>query len=502
MLITPVVGVQVGGDVGVNLNDQLGAPPPPRRLVVFAGQSNALGLGVASGITNYPGIASTFAAVQFVEQSTILVDPLSLTTDGPRDLGPRTKVVASQAIGTCGVELSMMRDLAASGISGTWFGAKQAIDGSGLENNWANPAWPTTGGSMLTQFTAFIQEQLTRWSATLAGIVWIQGEADSGESPDAANYKTNLTSFFASLRASFGAFPVVINRLSSNYFAQSLNTVRSLQESWVAEDGNAAIVYADDLAFRDTAHFTDDAYSTLGSRLATALISRINLSSAPANPTWKAGGQVVIATSAQSLTPVWPAHQAGDIGFLILSGLGVNNYTLSTPSGFVEVTGSPQKDATVSTSSRLQVWWCRASSSAMAPPVIADAASDDAKVAAIVVIRGAAASGNPWDVTAGDAPAAAGTAITFPGVTTTVANTLIMNILAHRVDSDAAQVSGWANADLTGLTEHFDYDSITSLGYGIAIATGVKAAAGAVSGTTATLATSATQARLTIAVKP
>ena len=102
----------------------------------------------------------------------------------------------------------------------------------------------------------------------------------------------------------------------------------------------------------------------------------------------------------------------------------------------------------------------------MASPVVADAASDDAKVAMIVVVKGAVASGNPWDVTSGDAPAAAGTAITFPGVTTTVANTLIMNILAHRVDSANAQVSGWVNADLTDLTEHVAYDVITSLGYG------------------------------------
>lgn len=499
MRVGIAAGLAVGPSCGIEATG--GTAATPKRLVVIAGQSNALGLGVAASVTNYPGIATAYPAVQFVERSSVLSDPLTWTTDALRDLSPRTMTVASQVAGTMGVELSMGRFLQENS-NAEWYLAKTAIDGSGLANNWSNPAWPTSGGSLLSQFSAWISAQEAATGAGLAAIVWIQGEADSGESPDATDYQANLSSFFTSLRATHGPFAVVLNRLSSNYFGQSLNSVRSLQESWVATDSKAAIVYADDLAFRDTAHFTDDSYVTLGLRLAQKVLDVLDGAAVPAIPRWKAGGQVVVATSAQSLTPVWPAHQAGDIGFMILSGLGVNAYTLSTPAGFAAVTGSPQKDSGVSTSARLQVWWCRATSSAMASPVIADAASDDAKVAAIVVIKGAAGTGNPWDVTAGSAPAATGTAVSFPGVTTTVANTLIMNILAHRIDASAAQVSGWTNADLTDLTEHMDYDNLTSLGYGFAVATGVKATAGAVSGTTATLATTATQAMLTIAVKP
>jgi hypothetical protein len=498
------VGIAAGLSVGLACGIEAtgGTAAIPKRLVVIAGQSNALGLGVAASVTNYPGIADAYPAVQFVERSSVLSDPLSWTTDALRDLSPRTITVASQVAGTMGVELSLGRTLDATG-SAEWYLAKSAIDGSGLENNWNNPAWPATGGSLLSQFSAWITSIEAATGSTLAAIVWIQGEADSTESPDTANYGTNLSSFFSALRATHGNFGVVLNRLSSNYSpGGGRYEVRSWQESWVATDSKAAIVYADDLAFRDTAHFSDDSYATLGIRLASAVMDVIDGPAPVANPRWKAAGIPVIATSAQTLTPTWPAHEAGDIGFLILSGLGVNAYTLSTAAGFAAVTDSPQKDTGVSTSSRLQVWWCRASSSAMASPVVADAASDDAKIAMIVVVKGAASSGDPWDVTAGDAPAAAGTAITFPGVTTTVGNTLIMNILAHRVDSADAQVSGWANADLTDLTEHVDYDVITSLGYGLAVATGVKAAAGAVTGTTATLANSATQARLTIAVKP
>jgi hypothetical protein len=474
----------------------------PKRMVLLCGQSNCTGYGVAASVTNYPGIATAYSAVQYIEQSSILVNPPTWTTDGPRDLSPRTITVASHVAGTFGPELSMGRYLEENS-HGEWFIAKMGIDTSGLENNWNNPAWPSSGGALKTQLTTFAAAQLASWGAELAAIVWVQGETDAGESPDAANYQANLAAFFGDVRTTLGvSCPIILNRMSSSYAVLQGGTVRSHQESFVNTDGNAGIVYADDLLFRDTVHFADDDYVTLGLRLAAKVLEVIDGAAAPAHPTWKGAGIPVFATSAQTLTPTWPAHEADDIGLMVLSGIGLNTYTLSTAAGFVAVPDSPQWNSGTNNNARLQVWWCRATSSAMAAPTIADVASDDAKMAAIVVIKGAATSGNPWDVTAGDNIGTASTSVTFPSDTTTVDNTLIVNLMAYRLDLLGAQVSGWTNADLTELTEHFDLATATGGGAGIAIATGVKATAGAFAGTTATLATSATQARLTIAIKP
>jgi hypothetical protein len=375
-----------------------------------------------------------------------------------------------------------------------------AISGSGLENNWVNPAYPSAGPSLYNQFVTFIQARMAQFEATeLAAIVWIQGEADCGESPDADNYRTNLTTFFTNLRSVFGNFAIVLNRVTSRYDpAGGASPVRSHQEAFAALTSNTGIVYCDDLGMRDAAHFTDDGYATLGVRFAASVLATVN-ATAPASPRWLAAGPAIVAGSAQSLTPAWPAgHQAGDRAYLILSGLGTNNYTLATAAGFTEIADSPQRDPGNSLNARLHVWECVATSSAQAAPTIADVASDDAKMAVIVVVRG----GSSLAATAGSALGTAATAASAPGLTTTSANNLVVHILAPRIDSASSQADAWANASLTGVTEQMDLSTLTGAGYGVSIATGYKAAAGAVSAASATLATASTQAAITLAIAP
>lgn len=502
MAIGPRIGLAIGAAAGVACGpgaDELGgAPAPAKRLVIIAGQSNALGLGVADDASNYEGIADAYSAVQYIEKSGTLSDPPVFVTDGPRDLAPRTKTVAGQVAGTFGVELSMGRYLAENS-SDTWFVAKMAIDSSSLEDEWLNASYPSTPPALYDQFETFISDQLTAFDAELAAIVWIQGETDANEA-DAANYLTNLNTFVGGLRSTFGAdFKFVLNRLSSNYSAGSLNVVRSHQHAYVAaNEDDAGIVFADDLPFRDGAHFTDDAYVTLGLRFGAEILRSI-AGSVPAAPRIVGIGAPVFASSVQSASPTWPpGHQSGDRAYMILGGLGANAYTLSAAEGFSQVADSPQKDGGSALNARLQVWECVATGSSMATPTIADAASDDAKMALIVVVRGSSGI----DVTSGDAIGSGDTAVSVPGDTTTGPNRTILSIVAHRIDSASPQVSAWENADLADVTEHVDIATTTGVGVGIGVATGVKAAAGDYGATTATLAASSTQARLSIALKP
>lgn len=219
-------------------------------------------------------------------------------------------------------------------------------------------------------------------------------------------------------------------------------------------------------------------------------------------PTFQSVGASAVGTSAQAVSPAWPAHQAGDIGLLVLSSMGGNAHTLSVPAGFAEVTNSPQWASGVNANARLHVWWCRATSAAMATPTVADSALDDAKIAVIATFRGCKATGNPWDVTAGDATGVASTSVTIPGATTTGGSRLVVAICAHKIDSAAAQFSAWASADLASFVEIVDVSMLTGAGGGLGLAAGSKVASGAYSAMTATLAAASTQARLSLALSP
>lgn len=215
--------------------------------------------------------------------------------------------------------------------------------------------------------------------------------------------------------------------------------------------------------------------------------------------TFQAAGTAVGAKA--PVSPAWPAHQANDIALLFVESSGGEPATLSTSAGFVQVTGSPQATGTTTNGTRITVFWARATSAAMATPTVADPGSH--VYAQILTYRGAVASGNPWDVTGGGFKAAATTSVTLTGVTTTVANTLVVQAVARDNNSAAAAFSAQTNAALTGIIERSDAGTSTgtSKGGGFGVWDGTKATAGTTGSTTATV-TSSINAFLTIALAP
>ena len=219
-----------------------------------------------------------------------------------------------------------------------------------------------------------------------------------------------------------------------------------------------------------------------------------------AAPVFQALGALSSGTAA--ITVAWPVHAINDIALLVVESAN-EAISLSTPAGFVEVTGSPQGTGTAAavTATRLAVFWCRATSTTMASPVVAD--PGDHAEAYIITFRGCKTSGNPWNTTAGDVLAAASTACTIPGGTTSVAECLVVAIVATGSDVATGRASAWANASLVSITERADlYDSTASNGGGISVAEGVKLVAGAYSASTCTLSTSFVQGRLSVALEP
>jgi hypothetical protein len=193
-----------------------------------------------------------------------------------------------------------------------------------------------------------------------------------------------------------------------------------------------------------------------------------------------------------------PGTRLNDILLLFVESA---NEAVSAPAGWTATADSPQGTGTGggTTATRLSVFWKRATATETAPTVTDPG---DHAIAQILAFRGCVDSGNPWDVTSGDVAAAATTAVSIPGDTTTVVNCLVVLAVSNATDTATPQTSGYANADLVNLTERTDRNSTQGNGGGFAVITGEKAAIGAYGATTATLATSSVQGRISIALKP
>lgn len=199
-----------------------------------------------------------------------------------------------------------------------------------------------------------------------------------------------------------------------------------------------------------------------------------------------------------AIIPALPAGiQPGDILLLPVESA---NEAVATPTDWGAVADSPQGTGTGggTTATRLTALWKRATAIESAP-TIAD--PGDHAIGQILAFRGCIATGNPWDVTSGDTGGSS-TAVSIPGDTTTVPNTLVVVAVAHQTDTLTPQVSAFTNADLANLTEITDIATDQGNGGGFAVATGQKAAAGPYGATAATLANASVQGRMSIALKP
>jgi hypothetical protein len=201
-----------------------------------------------------------------------------------------------------------------------------------------------------------------------------------------------------------------------------------------------------------------------------------------------------VATGTTTITPAFPAGiTAGDALFTICGSVGGQNYTL--PSGWAHVTGSPVVQGT---NTQLTVIW-RSYDGVFTAPALTGTV--DHSIGRMIAVRGVPTTGNPWDVVATAVEAVSDTSASWPGVTTTVASTLILEICATSADISSAQISALTNGNYTSITEQIDNATLTGNGGVIICYSGVKATAGATGASTATLTTAGFKALMTLAVK-
>lgn len=194
-----------------------------------------------------------------------------------------------------------------------------------------------------------------------------------------------------------------------------------------------------------------------------------------------------VGTVASGTGAISPGLPAGTVyADLLVMFLETANGAAISAAGWTQAPGSPQDEATDLT--RLTVLWRWAEGTS---PATTTSDSGNHQIGRIIGFSGCAPWDNvsPFSATAGSTSSTSSTSATVPGVTTSVANQLLIYAIGITRDiSSTAEFSGWTNAALTSVTEQIDNATTSGTGGGIGVATGFLASPGAAGNMTATLA--------------
>jgi hypothetical protein len=190
-----------------------------------------------------------------------------------------------------------------------------------------------------------------------------------------------------------------------------------------------------------------------------------------------------------NVTPQIPTVESGASDYfplLLAHAAGGQPINLGTANGFSELANSPSATGAGTAGVRLSAFG-NSSGAGGANPVITDPGDHCGALIALVWHPG----GLPVvDATAADQKASASTSFSISGVTTTVADALVLAISGRDTDSAGAAYGGVTNANLTGLAELFDAGTTQGNGGGLGIFAGIKATAGSTGATTGTVSNS------------
>lgn len=210
---------------------------------------------------------------------------------------------------------------------------------------------------------------------------------------------------------------------------------------------------------------------------------------------------VGVGAEASGMGAITPAFHASTTVDDIMIGIGesVGNEAYTVPTGWAHVTGSP---VNVDTSTRLTVIWRRFVGGDTAPSW---GDSGNHNIGRIITIRGVKTSGNPWNATpVTGQETLANTSAEFPTLTTTVADCLILFIIATGRDLGTTANLGalTGGTGLTNVTERMDNWTALGTGGGFGMITADKASAGTIGSPTATMGSTDSKALLTLALEP
>ncbi len=254
------------------------------RVYLLGGQSNGNGRGDASQLTAPLNTAQTdvrfyWHRTQSVSNVGHLIEDTWIDLNSGSGHGQTTPVYAREF----GSELSFGRAMADAYPTANIAIIKYTEGGTNLYSQWS------ATGTQYTTFKTTVQTALAALTTAgdtyeLGGMIWCQGESDTGGS-NADNYQTNLTSLVNRVRQDVFAganAPFVLSGLSDSQYGTTITTVgtgaykvRQAQEAVATAMVQVGFVDTDGFPVRpsDTIHFNHTAQISLGQGFAAQMIT-------------------------------------------------------------------------------------------------------------------------------------------------------------------------------------------------------------------------------------
>jgi Carbohydrate esterase, sialic acid-specific acetylesterase len=232
-----------------SLSTLLAQPPSDLQLFLLTGQSNMAGRGVVEAQDKEP-IPRVYVLTKDLEWKPA-VDPLHF--DKPDIVG-------------VGLARSFARELAKANPPASIGLIPSAFGGTSLEE------WKP-GGKLYND--AVTRARAAMKSGKLRGILWHQGEADSGKEEDARSYRERWTKVIGSLREDLNAanVPVMVGQLGEFYAGAFARTVDEQLAIIPLQVPKTAFVSSAGLkAKSDNVHFDSPSLREFGRRYAHAFL--------------------------------------------------------------------------------------------------------------------------------------------------------------------------------------------------------------------------------------
>jgi hypothetical protein len=199
--------------------------------------------------------------------------------------------------------------------------------------------------------------------------------------------------------------------------------------------------------------------------------------------------------------PLPNSYKKWDIA--VLAYEHANQPLSAAPTGWTAITSGSGGTAGATTAIGLQLYWKRlTASTGMTGATVTVPAGADHGYARIFTFEFCVVTGTPYDTPAVTNDTVSNTTVSWPSVTTTVANACVALFSGNNRDAISQAMGVPTNAALTGISENTDDLDNTGNGGGVSVATGTKTAAGATGTSSATATAAQQETTITVAFKP
>jgi hypothetical protein len=393
-----------------------------------------------------------------------------------------------------------------------------AISGSSLRRaRGFNSGFPTTPPFIFDQMISRVAQLEGIFGRKVDCVCTLEGETDAGDATDSANYQTSMSNWIGQFRSQLNNpncayFVALLN--ANTTFGPNQSLIRAAQAAYVSGDPKAVLLSFDHIALNPDPHYDANGSNDVGDIFGANIIAyfkpaqNTNLGTGPA-PWYQYASSGITSAAGLTSTPRSGADaKDGDYELLVCASYSQGGaITLTTAAGFTQI-GSTVTSTFSGTIIRTLAVFGRpvttailvANNGRMPNPTVDFGGTTTMNVARIFGFRNVNTA-TPINTSGTGANNSNTTALSIPAVTTTVANALVVMVGCTAGATNG--VSALTNSALSGIQVHWDSKYNPGAGtVGVAIASGVKATAGATSASAFTFLSTGVNVGMAIALSP